>query len=181
MFDGKKTGIIKDYFGLFAKIQKSPFSNSNVCIPKNIYSEFGGYKEGVKLTEDSDLWCRIAFKYNVAFNITPLANYFLAIDGSTHTIFQEEEYQVTKTLKEALVNGALEERLKSSVKKLIVFQKMGLIKRSLMSGNKRFVYRHIFDWDLCFYYPKEFFICMLSLIIPYGLFNKLRKMKFYKF
>ena len=135
----------------------------------------------MKLTEDSDLWCRIAFKYNVAFNITPLANYFLAIDGCTHTIFQEEEYQVTKTLKEALVNGALEERLKSSVKKLIVFQKMGLIKRSLMSGNKRFVYRHIFDWDLCFYYPKEFFICMLSLIIPYGLFNKLRKMKFYKF
>ena len=56
LFNGNNIGIIEDYFGLFAKIQKSPFSNSNLCIPKKIYDEFGGYKEGVKLTEDSDLW-----------------------------------------------------------------------------------------------------------------------------
>ena len=180
LFEGKKTGIIKDYFGLFANIGKSPFSNSNICIPKKVYDEFNGYKVGVRLTEDSDLWCRIALKYKVAFNIIPLANYYLALSGSTHSIFEPEEYQVAKSLKLAIENNLVPIELLQSARKLIVFQKMSLVKRALIVGNKKFAMSQIFDKEIILHYPKEFFECLILLILPLELINKIRLLKHQK-
>ena len=177
LFKGKKTGIIEDYFGLFAKIHKSPFSNSNLCIPKKIYHEFGGYKVGVKLTEDSDLWCRIALKYPIAFNTLPLANYYLDISGSTVGIFEPHEFQVAKTLRNALVNNTVEKKYIPSVKKLIVFQKLSLIKRALLTGNKSFALSKITDFEILTYYPKEYIQCVIALMIPTKIFDIIRKAK----
>lgn len=177
LFREKKTGIIKDYFGLFAEIHKSPFSNSNVSIPKDIYNEFGGYKVGVKLTEDSDLWCRIALKYPVAFNVLPLANYFLAIQGSTHTVFEEDDFEVAKTLQSALDAGDIKPDLQKSVKKLITFQKVSAVKRALMVGKKKFVAKKLFNAKIITFYPKEFLICFGSLLVPNKIFNKIRNVK----
>lgn len=177
LFDGKETGVIKDYFGLFADIQKSPFSNSNLCIPKKKFREFGGYKIGVKLTEDSDLWCRIALKYPIAFNVLPLANYYLDIEGSTVGIFQSDEFQVSKTLKNALLNNEVKEEYVSSVRKLIIFQKLSLIKRALITGNKLFAFRNLFDIEIAKHYPKEFLQSVIVLLIPKLLFDKIRKLR----
>lgn len=177
LFGFETSGVIEDYFGLFADIQKSPFSNSNICIPKKIYDEFEGYKEGVKLTEDSDLWCRIALKYDVAFSKLPLATYYIDLAGSTHSIFQAEEYQVSKTLKKALKDNSVNSKLIHSVKKLIVFQKMSLIKRALIAGNKNYASKALFDSNLALYYPKDFFLCLISLVIPQKAIDKFRKNK----
>jgi len=170
LFNGKNSGIIEDYFGLFAKIQKSPFSNSNLCIPKKIYDEFGGYKEGVKLTEDSDLWCRIALKYDIAYNIRPLANYFMALEGSTHSIFEPKEFQVALTLKDSISQNQVKKELISSVKKLISFQNLSLVKRAILSGEKMFVIRKIFNYAMWISYPKDSIICLVSLFLPSKLF-----------
>jgi glycosyltransferase involved in cell wall biosynthesis len=167
LFNGKNTGIIEDYFGLFAKIQKSPFSNSNLCIPKKIYDEFGGYKEGVKLTEDSDLWCRIALKYDVAFSVKPLANYFVALEGSTHTIFENKDFEVVNTLQSALVNKNVPQRLEKSVKKLIALQKLGLIKRGILTSNKGKILKNFLNFSVIKHYPVEYAKCFLALLIPY--------------
>lgn len=180
LFEGKETGIIKDYFGLFASIGKSPFSNSNFCVPKKIYDEYDGYKVGVKLTEDSDLWCRIALRYKVAYNIAPLANYYLAISGSTHSIFEPKEYQVATTLRQAVEKNLVPKDLLESVKKLIVFQKMSLVKRALIVGNKKFAMTQIFDKEIIIHYPKEFFGCLIFLSLPLELINKLRSLKHQK-
>ena len=177
LFSGKNSGILEDYFGLFADIHKSPFSNSNLCIPKKTYEEFGGYKLGVKLTEDSDLWCRIAFKHKIAFTKLPLATYFLALDGSTHSQFENKEFEVTFTLQKALEEGIVKPELIPSVKKLIVFQKLGLIKRGILTGNKKQITSKIFNFDILRYYPKDFLMCLTSLIIPDFIFQKLRKVK----
>lgn len=177
LFNGKEQGLLEDYFGLFAQIQKSPFSNSNLCIPKKIYQEFGGYKVGVKLTEDSDLWCRIALKYPIAFNTLPLANYYLDISGSTVGIFEPHEFQVAKTLRNALVNNAVEKKYIPSVKKLIVFQKLSLIKRALLTGNKSFALSKITDFEILTYYPKEYIQCVIALMIPTKIFDIIRKAK----
>lgn len=177
LFNGKNTGIIEDYFGLFAKIQKSPFSNSNLCIPKKIYDEFGGYKEGVKLTEDSDLWCRIALKYDIAYNIRPLANYFMALEGSTHSIFEPKEFQVALTLKDSISQNQVKKELISSVKKLISFQNLSLVKRAILSGEKMFVIRKIFNYAMWISYPKDSIICLVSLFLPSKLFTYFRTKK----
>lgn len=167
LFNGNNIGIIEDYFGLFAKILKSPFSNSNLCIPKKIYDEFGGYKEGVKLTEDSDLWCRIALKYDVAFSVKPLANYFVALEGSTHTIFENKDFEVVNTLQSALVNKNVPQRLEKSVKKLIAFQKLGLIKRGILTSNKGKILKNFLNFSVIKHYPVEYAKCFLALLIPY--------------
>ena len=177
LFNGKEQGLLEDYFGLFAQIQKSPFSNSNLCIQKKIYQEFGGYKVGVKLTEDSDLWCRIALKYPIAFNTLPLANYYLGISGSTVGIFEPQEFQVAKTLRNALVNNTVEKKYIPSVKKLIVFQKLSLIKRALLTGNKSFAISKIFDFEILTFYPKEYIQSIIALMIPAKIFDIVRKAK----
>ena len=177
LFNGNNIGIIEDYFGLFAKIQKSPFSNSNLCIPKKIYDEFGGYKEGVKLTEDSDLWCRIALKYDIAYNIRPLANYFMALEGSTHSIFEPKEFQVALTLKDSISQNQVKKELISSVKKLISFQNLSLVKRAILSGEKMFVIRRIFNYAMWISYPKDSIICLVSLFLPSKLFTYFRTKK----
>ena len=177
LFKGKNTGIIKDYFGLFAEIHKSPFSNSNLCIPKKIYDEFGGYKEGVKLTEDSDLWFRIALKYDIAYNIRPLANYFMALEGSTHTIFEPKEFQVAIMLKNSLNHNQVKIELIWSVKKLIYFQNLSLVKRAILSGEKKFALRKIFNWGMWNSYTKDSIICLVSLFLPSKLFKYFRTKK----
>ena len=177
LFNGNNIGIIEDYFGLFAKIQKSPFSNSNLCIPKKIYDEFGGYKEGIKLTEDSDLWCRIALKYDIAYNIRPLANYFMALEGSTHSIFEPKEFQVALTLKDSISQNQVKKELISSVKKLISFQNLSLVKRAILSGEKMFVIRRIFNYAMWISYPKDSIICLVSLFLPSKLFTYFRTKK----
>ena len=177
LFAGKDQGLVEDYFGLFAQIQKSPFSNSNLCIPKKIYNEFGGYKVGVKLTEDSDLWCRIALKYDVAFSIKPLANYYLDISGSTVGIFEPHEFQVSKTLRNALINKTVAKKYIPSVKKLIVFQKLSLIKRALLTGHKSFALSKMADFEIFRTYPKEYIQSAIALVIPKKIFDIIRKAK----
>ena len=176
LFEGKPTGIIEDYFGVFAQFQKSPFSNSNICIPAKVYHELGGYRLGVKLTEDSDLWCRIALQYPVAFTNKPLATYFLGLEGSTHTILEEKEYQVSITLREALERGKVPSSLIGSVVRLIAFQKLALIKRALLTGNKRIAFKNVFSLPVLKYYPIELLKCFLSLLVPNFVFNRLRSL-----
>lgn len=178
LFNGKEQGLLEDYFGLFAKIQKSPFSNSNLCIPKKIYNEFGGYKVGVKLTEDSDLWCRIALKYDVAFSVKPLANYFVALEGSTHSQFEGSEFEVSKMLKKALNDGVVKEVHKKGVQKLIAFQKMSLVKRALLTGNKSFAVSKLTDPKLFMHYPKDVAMSLISVFLPMSLINRFRQNKY---
>ena len=174
LFNGKEQGLLEDYFGLFAQIQKSPFSNSNLCIPKKIYQEFGGYKVGVKLTEDSDLWCRIALKYDVAFSVNALANYFVALEGSTHTIFENKDFEVVNTLQSALVNKNVPQRLEKSVKKLIALQKLGLIKRGILTSNKGKILKNFLNFSILKYYTFEYIKCVLAFLLPHSVFQKIK-------
>ena len=174
LFNGKEQGLLEDYFGLFAQIQKSPFSNSNLCIPKKIYQEFGGYKVGVKLTEDSDLWCRIALKYDVAFSVNALANYFVALEGSTHTIFENKDFEVVNTLQSALDNKNVPQRLEKSVKKLIALQKLGLIKRGILTSNKGKILKNFLNFSILKYYTFEYIKCVLAFLLPHSVFQKIK-------
>ena len=174
-FQDKDFGLIEDYFKVFANLQRSPFSNSNVVIPKDIYNEMGGYKCGVRLTEDSDLWCRIALNYDVAYCKKPLATYFMALPGSTHIIFENTEYEVSKTLKHALEDKNTPKNKIESIKKLIAFQKISLIKRGILTNNKEQIIGHLLDTSLLKYYPKEYIKCTVSCLLPHTIFKLINK------
>ena len=174
IFDGNENGIIKDYFEVFSKLGKSPFSNSSCCFPKSIFNAIGGYKIGVKITEDSDLWCRIALKHKVAFHIKPLANYYLEIPNNTRSLIEYKDFQVSITLQELLRLHNVPSKFIKSVKKLIAFQQLSLVKRAILTGNPAFAIKKLFDCRLFFEYPiKSLFLFFLA-IVPFKIFNFLR-------
>lgn len=179
LFDGKESGIIDNYFDLFTKIGKSPFSNSNYCIKKNIFQEEGGYKVGIKLTEDSDFWCRIALKYDIAFLTTPLATYYLGTQGSTHFIFEPKEFEVTKSLQNALISNQVKPEFRNSVIKLIAFQKLSLIKRSILTGHQLFALKRVLNLKLIQIYPFSVLKCFLFLLIPPSIVINQRKRRYF--
>jgi glycosyltransferase involved in cell wall biosynthesis len=151
--EGFPDGIIQDYFTLFAKKGKSPFSNSGCCYPKKLFLETGGYREGVALTEDSDLWCRIAMDHPVAFSAKELVNYYFQSPGNTRSGFRAEDYQVSKTLQEGLKEGRIRTEMIRGARRLIAFQQLSLAKRAVLTGHKPFALRKSLEWKCLRYYP----------------------------
>ena len=179
LFRGEKSGIIDDYFAIFVKVGKSPFSNSNICIPKQTYKDFGGYMSGVRLTEDSDLWCRIALKNDIVFLTTPLAYYYLGTTGHTHFLFEPKDFQVTITLKNMLNNELIKPRQIRSINKLIAFHQLNLIKRSILTGHRLFALKKIIKSNLICYFPFDIIKCLIVLLIPSNIVINQRKKKFF--
>jgi len=174
LFRGEKEGIILDYFDLFSKLGMSPFSNSSTCIPKKVFNEIGGYMVGIKTTEDSDLWCRIAIKHKVAFNIKPLVNYYLEVPNNTRSIVEYNDFQVSRTLQELLIKDKVPEKFINSVKRLIAFQQISLVKRAILTGNKKFAIKKLFDSRIFYKYPFKQFFLFLVVLIPLNIFVFLR-------
>lgn len=69
-----ETGYI-NYCKVYADGKAMPLSSISVALSPEIFDELGGFKPGLKLGEDFDLWIRIALKYKVAFLNEPLAFY----------------------------------------------------------------------------------------------------------
>ena len=68
------TGYI-NYCQVYSAEMVMPLTSISVGIKSSIFKEFGGFKPGLRLGEDFDLWIRIAMKYKVAFLNEPLAYY----------------------------------------------------------------------------------------------------------
>lgn len=166
LFNNKKIGIIKDYFGIFSKYGKSPFCNSGCCYPKHVFNEIGGYKAGVRLTEDSDLWCRIAFKYDIAYSAEPLITYHMETAGNTHHVFEPKDFEVSVTLNKALMSNSIKPNLVKSVKKLIAFQQLNLVKRAIISGYRLFAFKKLMNIDLFLNNPIKTTCLLLISLFP---------------
>jgi len=174
LFNGETTGIFSDYFKIFADLGKSPFSNSGCCYPKRVFKNVGGYKPGIKTTEDSDLWCRIALLYDVAFFIKPLVTYYLETPNNTRGIIGFTDFQVSIGLQRALATGTVPEKYIMSVKKLIAFQQVSLVKRGLLTGNRVFAIEKIFDKRLIINYPFTSLKLFVISLLPHSFLLSMR-------
>ena len=70
-----KEGYI-NYCQTYARRLCMPVTSSSVAIPREVFQESGGFRTGIALGEDFDLWIRIALKHGVALVNRPLAYYF---------------------------------------------------------------------------------------------------------
>lgn len=68
-------GLI-DYCDVYARTLCMPVTSDTVAMRREVFLESGGFRTGITLGEDFDLWIRLALKYPVAFLNRPLANYF---------------------------------------------------------------------------------------------------------
>jgi len=166
--ESRLDGLVNDYFAAFCAHRRSVFSNSGFCIPKRVFEESGGYKEGVRMTEDSHLWCRIALQYPVAFTREVLCTYNIETPNSTINLFEPQNYAVTKMLQERLIAGEIPERFRASVRRLVGFLELSHIKRALLLSRRAFVFRRIARWSLIASYPREVVLLLLCAAAPSG-------------
>jgi len=68
-------GII-DYCAVYARTLCMPLTSDTVALRREVFLASGGFRDGIALGEDFDLWLRIALSHPVAFLNKPLANYF---------------------------------------------------------------------------------------------------------
>ena len=64
-----------NYCQTYARTLCMPVSSSSVAIPREVFQASGGFRKGLTIGEDFDLWIRLALKYRVALVIKPLSNY----------------------------------------------------------------------------------------------------------
>lgn len=83
--DGFKKGII-DYCKVYASTMYMPLWTGAVSVPRNVFEEMRGFKPNLSLGEDFDLWIRIALRYPVVINNTPLAYYNQDVDVANRAI-----------------------------------------------------------------------------------------------
>ncbi|MCX5849975.1 MAG: glycosyltransferase family 2 protein [Deltaproteobacteria bacterium] len=176
---GVNDGILDDYFRVFYTNALSPFCNSGCCIPKRIFQELGAYKENVILTEDTDMWCRIALKYPVVFSLSPLLIYHLEIPSNTTTLMQFEDFEVSKMLQAALEGDIVPDKFRASVTKFIAFQQLSLIRRAILLGHRKFSLKKLLDWRILNNYPLQFVFLLCCILSPdrltsflYGFFKR---------
>ena len=76
-------GVMPNYFRS-ATFGDPPLNGSTVTIPRSVLNAAGGFRNGVRMGEDLDLWGRIALKYQVAFSWHVGATYFLDASNRAH-------------------------------------------------------------------------------------------------
>ena len=96
------------------------------------------------------------------------------MEGSTHTIFENKDFEVVNTLQSALVNKNVPQRLEKSVKKLIALQKLGLIKRGILTSNKGKILKNFLNFSILKYYTFEYIKCVLAFLLPHSVFQKIK-------
>lgn len=95
-----KLDIPTGYFNYCREYANSlcqPVWTGAVCLRRNTFDEFGGFKKNLKLGEDFDLWIRIALKYEMAFLNKPLSNYNQDVDVThrgTHHLHKPENHML---------------------------------------------------------------------------------------
>lgn len=91
---GIDDGFVKGYINycrVYAKTLVMPLWTGAVCMPRNVFEEFGGFPKGIKLGEDFLLWIRVALKYNVAFLNKPLSFYNQDVDLVNRGVHRSHE------------------------------------------------------------------------------------------
>lgn len=86
---GVDEGFIKGYINycqVYAKTLYMPLCSSAVCIPRRVFDAVGGFNPQLRMSEDFDLWARIALDYKVGFVNKPLSNYNQDVDFSNRAI-----------------------------------------------------------------------------------------------
>jgi glycosyltransferase involved in cell wall biosynthesis len=173
----KGTSVLANYLQTFVDLEQSPFSNSSFGVRKEIFDRVGGYTPGVKLTEDSDLWVRLALITQIAINPLPLANYFVEIDNNTRIQAQTSNYEVIQTLENALATDKVPKRLQRGAQRLLALQKNAQIKRLIILGKKYAAWKRLWDSDVWTSRPRESFSLALAASLPRNVFVRLYKLK----
>ena len=164
--------ILRDYFQSFVDIGGSPFSSSSFCVRRTTFNLAGKYTAGVRLTEDSDLWVRLALISKFALLPRSLADYYVETADNTRTDPQTSPYEVIGTLEKLLASEKMPSHLRGSARKLLAMQKNTQIKRLILLGKTRAALRGFLTTVTWMLRPTETAVLLLAALMPQALFRR---------
>jgi GT2 family glycosyltransferase len=171
------TELLRDYFASFVRLRQSPFSNSSFAVRKEVFEQVGGYTAGVRLTEDSDLWVRLALCTPMAMIVHALARYYVETEGNTRCVPQTERFEVVRTLEFALDQKQIPVTLQGSARDLLAFLKLMQIRRHVLLGNRRAALFGLGGGALWFQAPVSSLILFAAALVPSALLVRLRNLR----
>lgn len=124
-------GYINNYFSLF-RSGKSILMPSNTCLRKDVFNTVGFFQEGVTLTEDSEMWCRVALKYTIAFTSKVCAKYIIE-DKIPHI---ERVHYIVESLTEKINEKQIPKKYINDVHAIIEYQLLVSSLFFLLDGKK---------------------------------------------
>ena len=169
--------ILRDYCQTFVDLGQSPFSNSSFGVRRETFHRAGGYTPGVRLTEDSDLWVRLALIGEMAFDPSPLANYFVETESNTRVQAQTADYEIIRTLQRLLAEGRVPRHLQPGAQRLLALQKHSQIKRLILLGKTGAAWKRLLDRDVWVRRPRASLMLALAASLPHAVFVGLHHMR----
>lgn len=170
-------GKLKNYFR-HSLGSWSILTSSSTVIHKALFQRTGTYTPNLKLGADTDLWCRLALKANIAFSNKPLAMYYCFNESSvTNEIIPETELVYSKQLTNALKNNEVPSEYKSDVRKFIAQGLQYLVREHAKRGNYAIALKFLRDKRLYYFFSGNTLKMLLALITPRKSYEYLKTLK----
>lgn len=166
--------IIEDYFDyeISGKPAVSKFT-STICLKRSFFDEQGLFVEGVKISEDEDMWYRAAAYHNfvVIPRITVQRNRDLS-EATRRPVNPETDPFVAR--KAALMaDERISEKKRRSIELLIQRHEIRLIRSMIKNGHKRKAIKTLLSSRFDSRYRKTLLITYISLLIPMPIIRKM--------
>ncbi len=126
-------GIILDYFG--TSLYDPLVTASSFVVRKSVFATNNAFQVGHGISEDLELWARLAIQYKIAFSNIPLVTYRQDNDNNSINNYPiKEDYILLKTL-EAKKNHSF--KYKKSLQKYLAVYTLKCAMQYNSNGNKK--------------------------------------------
>lgn len=161
-------GLILNYFKVNLKdiSHKDIFYTSSVTVPKNVFSELGGFQTGFWWGEDVDMWGRIALRHPFAYSSQVCAIYYQnVVNGAAYKKKPVKGHPLLNTGKEALRLGRVPPDVISDLEEYLKFVEMCTAKHNVEAGDKDLAFNLLARNDIKLAYKKILLNTILSTTI----------------
>ena len=136
-FASQSDSSVEDYFQFMVSGRGPLVNSSSVAIRKDVLDASGGFHEGLRLSEDAELWCRLTMQTTFAAYHRPMVVYFQDFSGSS----TRDRLYVGDAPFSTLRNNFSEDRLGYFDQYLALSRMKSLALGTLLDGQKALVRR----------------------------------------
>ena len=155
-------GLIPNYFKS-AALGFPPVCSSVVCVPKHVLMKLSGFKEGVWMGEDTDLWGRIALRYSIAFSWNGMGIYHTEATNRASNRFEPiQENIFVLTTRDAIESGEVPLEMQNDLLEYIAKKQIETALFNIASGNKKLARKNLKNCSTKIFFIKKYLAIFLA-------------------
>lgn len=159
----KWDGYIPSYFRVCRKSGHPPFSSSCVVLNKEIAGELVYFNTNAWMSEDLEVWDRIAFNYPVVFTTKSCARYHLVASNKTIYKFRELKMLPSVEYFETLAPDVIKNyQYHKDLELYLEYLKLIVAYFNIGAGNKKYAQKILRQSHSLIYVPRKFVLNILA-------------------